>query len=212
MYLFAGTAILAALSLLVIVSLIWRWASTRQALPCPSQFSWMLENPLMNQMAGATRLFDFLDLRPGMTLLDVGCGPGRMTVPGALRVGTEGRVLALDMQEAMIRKAQNRAQQAGLTNIEFILKGMGEGALPAACCDRAILVTVLGEIPDRAAALRGIHTALRPGGRLCIAEILLDPHYQPRARVEALARETGFTLGPYQGGWISYTQILEKPE
>ena len=53
--------------------------------------------------------------------------------------------------------------------------------------DRALLVTVLGEIPDRDAALRAIFDALKPGGILSITEILRDPHYQRRTTVLRLA-------------------------
>lgn len=200
------------LALIVLAALLWRRISLQHLAPCPAQFSWMLENPYIRRVAGASMLLNRLGVREGMTLLDVGCGPGRITLPAALAVGGNGRVLALDLQKTMLDRVRKRADEMHVTNVEFIHAGMGENTLPAECCDRAIIVTVLGEIPDKQSALRGIFTALRPGGMLCVCEVLPDPHYLPRKRVEAMGRGAGFEPGAYHGGWCSYSQIFVKPE
>jgi len=81
--------------------------------------------------------------------------------------------------------------------------------MPAA--DRALLVTVLGEIPDREGALGSIFAALKPGGVLSITEIVFDPHFQRRATVSRLAREAGFVEKAFFGNRIAYTLHLSKP-
>ncbi len=58
--------------------------------------------------------------------------------------------------------------------------------LPDQCADLVYLCTVLGEIPDRAAALANCFAVLRPGGRLSITEIKGDPHFQSRATLDSL--------------------------
>jgi len=74
--------------------------------------------------------------------------------------------------------------------------------------DRAVLVTVLGEIPDREAALREIFDALKPGGMLSVTEVIFDPHFQPRPTVARLARSVGFREQAYR---VAFTLNLEKP-
>ena len=69
-------------------------------------------------VAGSRLLFDRIDLQPGMKLLDVGCGPGRLSIPAAERVGPDGRVVALDVQEKMLSRLQDRIQKLGLENIQ----------------------------------------------------------------------------------------------
>ena len=74
-----------------------------------------------------------------------------------------------------------------------------------------MLITVLGEIPDRDAALNEIFAALKPGGILLVKESLRDPHFQTRSTVTRLAEAAGFIEEEFFGNWFSYTITLEKP-
>jgi ubiquinone/menaquinone biosynthesis C-methylase UbiE len=191
---------------LVVICLVWRYA----ALPCPWWMVPLLENPYFQLVAGGELLMDRAGIGPGMTVLDAGCGPGRLTVPIARRVGEAGRVVAVDRQLRMLRRLQRRLAEHGLANVEAILGGLGEGRLPADRFDVALLVTVLGEIPDKAAALREIRAALRGGGVLSVTEVLPDPHYQTLARVRELAAEAGLTEQRLFEGRAGYTVNLVR--
>jgi ubiquinone/menaquinone biosynthesis C-methylase UbiE len=147
-----------------------------------------------------------------MCVLDAGCGPGRVTLPAAARVGPSGRVVALDVQAGMLEKLERHLEARGVRNVELVLAGLGEGQLGEGRFDVALLVTVLGEVPEKIPALREIFRALRPGGVLSVTEVLPDPHYQTVSRVRALSAEAGFRESSMQGGWLSYTINLEKPE
>ena len=70
----------------------------------------------------------------------------------------------------------------------------------------------MGEIPDRGAALRQCHAALKVGGVLSITEIFPDPHYQPRSTVIRLAQEAGFTVQSVVGHWYFFTASFVKNE
>lgn len=191
--------------------LIWRLASRRRSLPCPAFLRWFVE--LENPFARSNRssfIVSHLDIKPGMRVADVGCGPGRVTIPLARAVGPGGSVLALDMQQGMLDRVRAKAQAAGLSNIEFVRAGIGEGKLGSGQLDRVVLAAVLGEIPDRAAALKEIYGALKPGGLLGIAELIFDPHFQRCSVVEKLAKEAGFGgQAVYGPGW-AYLVALGK--
>lgn len=187
---------------------LWRW----RGWPCPARCSWLLDNPFMNLVAGADTLLARAGVEPGMKVLDAGCGSGRIAVPAARRVGPEGKVLGLDLQEAMLRRTGARARAAGIGNLHLLRAGLGEGKLPEGHFDRAFLVTVLGEVRDRPGALAEIFRALRPGGILSVTEVLPDPHYQTPRAVRALAAAAGFRESARFPGRLAYTLNLERPE
>ena len=172
----------------------------------------MLDSPHSGEMSERTqKTIRHLDLRPGLDVLDVGCGPGRLTIPIAHAVGPKGAVTAIDIQVGMLEEAGNRSRSANLTNIRFLQIGAGEGKLEHNQFDRAVMVTVLGEIPDRNAALEEIFLALKPGGFLVIEETIRDPHFQTRGTVRKLAAAAGFNEREFSGSRFSYTITLGKP-
>ncbi len=185
----------------------WRIASHRRSLPCPTSLAWLLENPFT---AGYhSMVVSRLELSPGLSVLDAGCGPGLLSTAIASAVTPQGRVLALDIQPGMIAKARARATEAGLSNIDFLLASLGDGHLPAMQFDRALLVTVLGEIPDKLAALREIRSSLKPRGFLSITEVLPDPHYQSMRQIAALAEAAGLRFRNSHGNALMFTVNLE---
>ncbi len=204
---------LGVVGMLAAVSIGWRFASRRQSLPCPVWLRWFVE--LDNPFTSTNRsnvIVQQLDLHPGMRVLDVGCGPGRVTIPIARAVGPDGEVVAIDVQTGMLNRARQRAAAANVGNIRFLQTHVGDGALDVETADRAILVTVLGEIPDREAALRAIFDALKPGGYVSVTEIVFDPHFQTRATVTRLALAAGFREKAFYGNRIAYSLHLEKPD
>ena len=149
-YLFLGL-----IGLAIFVGVTWRLASRRHSLPCPVWLRWLVEldNPFTKTNRAAS-IVRHLDLEPGMAVLDAGCGPGRLTIPLARQAGPRGEVVAMDIQPGMLSRAREKAQAANLTNIRFLQAGVGEGNLGRNQFDRALLVTVLGEIQDRKGAMK----------------------------------------------------------
>jgi ubiquinone/menaquinone biosynthesis C-methylase UbiE len=197
--------------LLLVVTVGWRVSSRRSSLPCPSWLAWLVEhdNPYAKNY-NARDIIQRLDLQPGMRVLDAGCGPGRVTIPLARALGASVEVVALDMQHRMLRRAKDKAQAAGLTKIKFLEMAIEAGKLGSNQYDRVLLVTVLGEIPDRESALKEIYRALKPCGILSVTEIVFDPHYQSRGTILKLASSAGFQEKAFFGNRFAFTLLLEK--
>lgn len=208
----ASIILLLTVAVTVLVATTWRIASRRQSLPCPVWLRWLVEldNPFTKTNRAAF-IVETLALSPGMTVLDAGCGPGRLTVPLARSVGSSGRVVALDIQSGMLARVKSKTEAAGLFNVEFVAAALGEGKLPANHFDRVVLVTVLGEIPNPAAALAELFSALKPGGVLAVVEVIFDPHFQSRRSVTHLAVSTGFRERIFLGHSLAYVINFEKP-
>lgn len=203
----ATTAVIVFLA----ANLAWRYASRRRSLPCPTWLAWSLENSISDLVTGTRVTLDRMALRPGQRVLEVGPGPGRLLIPAARRVLPEGQVVGLDIQPGMLDRLRTRAQREAIANLTLV---QGDAARPhfaAESFDVVFLCTVLGEIPDRQAALRECFALLRPGGQLSITEIIGDPHYQSRRTVERLAEAAGFRLREVQGRWYRYTANFIKP-
>jgi ubiquinone/menaquinone biosynthesis C-methylase UbiE len=201
-----------AIALAVFAVAAWLAVSRRRSLPCPVWLRWMVEldNPF-TKTNRAHVIVEHLGVTPGMYVLDVGCGPGRLTIPLARAVGENGCVVAIDLQAGMLERAREKAEAASLANIRFVHAAIGPGTLERDRADRAVLVTVLGEIPDRAAALAEIFAALKPGGILSVTEVVFDPHFQRQTTVQQLASTAGFRHKAIFGNRLAYTMHLEKP-
>lgn len=124
--------------------------------------------------AGTGNPFGLGVLQPGERVVDVGSGAGFDSLLAARMVGSTGRVLGIDMTPAMLANARAAATEAGLANVEF-REGYGE-ALPVSdgWADVVFSNGVLNLMPDKALALGEMARILKPGGRLQIADILVQ--------------------------------------
>jgi ubiquinone/menaquinone biosynthesis C-methylase UbiE len=197
---------------LLLLCLAWRFASRRAALPCPVWMRWLLDPSSGKGVSARTRrTITNLALKPGMQVLDAGCGPGRLSIPMADAVGPAGTVTAMDLQDGMLAIVSKRAEKNKISNISFIQGGIEDIGLPSEKYDRAVLITVLGEIPNRETAMEGLFKALKPGGILLVEETIRDPHFQTRSTVTQLADSAGFRMKEFSGNRFSFTMLLEKP-
>ena len=207
LYIFLGL-----ICIIVITAVIWRFSSVRTSIPCPTWLSWLVEldNPFLKNNS-AREIILHLSLRSGMKVLDFGCGPGRLTIPVAKQIGPDGTVTAFDIQAGMLERVRVKADHENLGNIQFVQGAAGEGKLGKNEYDRVLLVTVLGEIPDKTTAMKEIFECLKPSGLLSITEVIADPHFQTRKNVLAVTGSVGFVEKDFFGNQISYTINLEKP-
>jgi ubiquinone/menaquinone biosynthesis C-methylase UbiE len=108
-------------------------------------------------------------LRPGMRVLDVGCGPGDVSFIAAGLVGSTGSVLGVDAAPEMVELARSRAAEKGLSAVQFT-----QAAVDAIIVDEPVDAVVgrliLMHVPDPAAALRHLSALMRPGGVIAFSE------------------------------------------
>lgn len=116
------------------------------------------------------KLLRELGLTEGMTVADIGCGPGFFTIPAAQIVGPTGMALAADIQGEMLSTVRSRALEHGLTNVRIVKTNDREIPIPPGSCDFALLAFTLHEIEHRASFLHRAARTLKPGGRLWVLE------------------------------------------
>ena len=113
-------------------------------------------------------------IQPGDTVLDIGSGAGTDAFIASALVGATGRVIGLDMTAAMRDKLRATAVAAGITNIDVVEGNAEEVPLPNECVDVVTTNGVLNLVPDKSRAIREIVRVLASGGRLQLADIVVE--------------------------------------
>ncbi len=129
-----------------------------------------LEDPDRLRLLPARDLLIGAGLREGMTVADIGCGPGFFTLPAAQIVGPAGRVFAIDISQEMLEAVREKAGAAGLRNIETALAEESTVPLADGAVRFALLAFVLHEAVQPEAFAREVVRILTPGGRLLLLE------------------------------------------
>lgn len=128
---------------------------------------------MTESFAGAHNPLPFADLKPGESVLDLGCGAGLDMYIVATAVGPAGFVHGLDMSAAMLEKAERNLSQMGLKNTAFHHGAADRIPLPDASIDVVVSNGIYNLSPDKAAIVAETYRVLKSGGRAVLSEIVL---------------------------------------
>jgi ubiquinone/menaquinone biosynthesis C-methylase UbiE len=109
-------------------------------------------------------------IKSGMTVMDIGCGPGYVAFDLAEIVGPAGRVIAVDQSPLFLDALREGAEARGLDNIDVVEADLAEFDWPEAVCDIAWSRWCLSFLPDPEGVMRGINRTLKPGGAFVAME------------------------------------------
>jgi len=129
----------------------------------------LFDNPLRRLVHDPLQILEGL-LEPGDTALDLGCGMGYFTVPLAELVGPAGQVIAVDLQVRMLAGVRWRVKRAGLLDRIQLHQNTDDRIGVAGPADFALAFWMVHEVADLAAWLQEVREAVRPGGRMLLAE------------------------------------------
>jgi len=125
-------------------------------------------------------IVDAAGIRPGMVVADIGAGTGLFTRLFAHRVGSQGRVYAVDISRSFIDNIMRSAHQQGYDNVEGIVNSHKDVALAPTSIDLAFLVDTYHHFEYPVSMLSSIHRSLKAGGRLIVIDFRRDPQRSSR--------------------------------
>ena len=150
---------------------------------------------------------EFAHIKAGDTVIDLGSGAGNDCFVARALVGEAGKVIGIDMTEAMIDKARTNTEKLGYKNVEFRLGDIEKMSVTANKADVVISNCVLNLVPDKNQAFAEIYRVLKPGGHLSISDVVLKGNL-PEKLQEAAEMYAGCVSGAIQKE--DYLQIMSN--
>lgn len=197
-------ALLASAAILLTLGAVW--IRRRHPRAFPAAFSFLLDLPLRDLVLARATLSRQLELVAGMRVLEIGPGIGFYTE--AIVAGNPSiRLTCLDLQPVMLEKLRRRL---GARAPHLVCGSASALPFRDGSFDRITLMSVLGEVPDRAGALRECARTLGDEGRLLVAEALPDPDYVAPATLAREATRSGLVALAREGRWASYAQQFAR--
>ena len=134
--------------------------------------------PAMTSAAEAEvpQLMQLLELKPGMTIADVGAGFGAWTAKFSQVLGPNGRVFATDLGAQQLAFLRERVQKEALANVTVIEASVSSTNLPAGCCDAILIRDAYHHLTQPAAVITSFAASLKPGGRLAVVDFPPRPN------------------------------------
>jgi ubiquinone/menaquinone biosynthesis C-methylase UbiE len=181
------------------------WRKNPSACPYGQRFWVEAPHPFITRK----RLVEALEPQPGERVLEIGPGTGYYTFDMAASLDG-GAVEIFDIQQKMLDHVMREAVSRGVGNVR---PTQGDAqALPyeSESFDAAVLITVLGEIPDQDGALREVARVLKPGGRLVVGELFGDPHMVTSGKLRERASRAGLHFEHRIGNPLGFFERFRK--
>ena len=175
----------------------------------PHLFAFTLLIPLRNIFLSPEKLIRRLGLKENMRVLEVGVGPGYFSLKVAQTV-SGGRLVVSDIQPEMLAIAQKRLDKKHVKNASFHHCNGTDFPFEDETFDRIYMVTVLGEVENKAAYVKEFWRLLVPGGIVSVSEQPGDPDRLTIEEIKTLFTEEGFELERLFGGRSNFTINFRK--
>jgi ubiquinone/menaquinone biosynthesis C-methylase UbiE len=176
---------------------------------CPVELAGSLDNRFRRWFQNPFKIMSPY-IKEGMTVLDLGCGPGFFSIDIAQMVGKGGRVIACDLQEGMLQKLRNKIQGTELEERITLLRCQMDRIGVSEKVDFVLAFYMVHEIPKKEALFTEISSILKPNGQVLIVEPPF--HVSKKAFEETLrkARGAGLTVAEGPKVFLSKTTILKR--
>jgi len=189
----------------------WLWYRERgghEAFPA-SQAPALL-NPARRLIQDPVRTIGAFGLRAGDVVLEIGPGPGYFT-PEALRaVGASGRVVCFDLQREMLVTLREHLG-AEASHIDLVAGDAMRLPFRDGCFDQTYLISVLGEVPEPAAAVREVARVLKPAGVVSFSETVNDPDFVRMPALRSMCWDTGLRIRDWRRQLLGHIARFERP-
>ncbi|MDX5418277.1 MAG: arsenite methyltransferase, partial [Hymenobacteraceae bacterium] len=162
---------------------------------------------------------EFAQIKKGDTVIDLGSGAGNDCFVARALVGESGKVIGVDMTEAMIKKARENADKLGFNNVEFRQGEIEDLPIAGNRADVVVSNCVLNLVPDKQKAFSETYRVLKPGGHFSISDVVLVGEL-PEGLVKASEMYAGCVSGAIQkeeylkiiseAGFVNITVQKEK--
>ncbi len=140
---------------------------------------------------------EFAKIKKGDTVLDLGSGAGNDCFIARAMTGEAGKVIGVDMTEAMIEKARNNAEKLGFNNVEFRLGEIENLPIGGSRVDVVVSNCVLNLVPDKRQAFKEIFRVMKAGGHFSISDVVIEGEL-PKNIKEASEMYAGCVAGALQ--------------
>ena len=158
------------------------------------------------------KLVEALELKPGMTMADVGAGFGAWTMRFSRSLGPAGRVYATDIGAAQLAALRETVQRERLANVTVLEGAVSSTNLPALCCDAILIRDAYHHLTQAEDIIRSFAASLKPGGRLAVVDFPPRPNSEVPAGVPA--NRGGHGVPPevvQRGGGAALTDVRTIP-
>jgi ubiquinone/menaquinone biosynthesis C-methylase UbiE len=138
-----------------------------------------LNRPERIQEENPLEMLEQLQIKPGMTVCDMGCGDGYYTQELAKLVGPMGKVLAVDIQPEMLQELSRRCNDRGIENVEMVLGQPHDPMLPSDSIDLILMVDVYHEFSNPVEMLASMRASLKKDGNIALVEFRAEDPQVP---------------------------------
>ncbi|MFX0026311.1 MAG: class I SAM-dependent methyltransferase [Candidatus Hermodarchaeota archaeon] len=180
--------------------------------PIPSFLTPIIDNPIRRRFIQKPEtIAERLKLDSGMIAVEIGPGKGNYTKVVADKILPNGKVYAIDIQEAIINKLKERVKKENISNIIPMVDDAYNLSLEDESVDRIFAIACLPEIPEPVRALKEFKRILKQDGIISFCELFLDPDYPLRRTEKKWAKKAGLEFIEGFGNWFVYQLNFGKP-